>query len=67
DETKGRMYREQMLFAAATGVDCRGFFDKDHILQYLPATAIMERFLESDALARFAPGERYFFGHRIPG
>ena len=66
DDTTGRIYREKMLFEASTGVDCSGFFDKDSTLQYLPATAIMETFLESDDLNRFQPGQRYFFGHPIP-
>jgi hypothetical protein len=66
DDTIDRIYREEMLFEASTGVDCSAFFDKDNILQYLPAAAIMETFLESDAPARFEPGQRYFFGHPIP-
>lgn len=66
DDTRGRIYREKMLFEASTGVDCSAFFDQDNTLQYLPATAIMETFLESDGRKRFQPGQRYFFGHRIP-
>lgn len=65
DDATGRIYREKMLFEASTGVDCSAFFDKDSTLQYLPATAIMETFLESDDLNRFQPGQRYFFGHPI--
>lgn len=65
DDAKGRIYREKMLFEASTGVDCSAFFDRDNTLQYLPATAIIETFLESDALERFQPGQRYFFGHPI--
>lgn len=66
DDTTGRIYREKMLFEASTGVDCSGFFDEDSALQYLPATAIMETFLESHDLNRFQPGQRYFFGHPVP-
>ena len=65
DNSWGRLYREQMLFEASTGVDCSGFYDKEHRLQPLAAAAIMESFLESDQGGRFQPGCRYFFGHLI--
>lgn len=65
DDSKDRIYREKMLFEASTGVDCSAFFDKDNTLQYLPATAIIETFLEREDLDRFQPGQRYFFGNPI--
>lgn len=66
DNSKDRIYREKMLFEATTGINCSAFFDKDNVLQYLPATAIMEMFLESNRFNCFEPGQRYFFGHFIP-
>lgn len=66
DEAVGRIYRERMLFEASTGIDCSDFYDKNGGLQYLQAAAIIENFLESDAVDRFEPGLRYFFGHPIP-
>ena len=52
-------------FEATTGIDCSSFYHERR-LQPLTAAAIIERFLESDRVARFLPGVRYFFGHRIP-
>jgi hypothetical protein len=65
DSGTGRIYREQMLFEASTGIDCRGFYDEENSLQYLSAAAIMEDALSSHAFNRFEPGRRYFFGHPV--
>jgi hypothetical protein len=58
--------RERLIFEAATGTDCRPFFDADLQLQPLAAAAVVEGFLESPDAAKYEPGVRYFFGHRIP-
>lgn len=52
-------------FEASTGINCSNFF-RDGQPQPLTATAVVEDWLDSDAPSRFVPGERYFFGHRIP-
>jgi hypothetical protein len=65
DEEKGRIYRERMTFEAFTGVDCSGFFDDNYAVQYLAGAAVMESFLESDAVKKFERGRRYFFGYPI--
>lgn len=52
-------------FEAATGINCSSFF-KNGEYQPLTAAAMAEIWLESDAPSKFVPGERYFFGHRIP-
>jgi hypothetical protein len=57
--------RDRHRFEAATGVDCRDFFQEGK-LQVLAAAAILEEFLESPAAAMYEDGVRYFFGHRIP-
>ena len=57
---------ERMYFEAATGVDCRDFFDEAHELRPLAAASIVEEFLGSPEAARYEDGVRYFFGHRIP-
>lgn len=67
DNNTGRIYQEKMLFEAFTGMDCRDFYDNEGRLQYLPAAAVMETFLEGDDLDRYKPEQRYFFGHRILG
>lgn len=61
-----RIEWERMLFEGTTGLDCRGFFNEQYILQPLTATAIVEDFLESGEAGNYEPGVRYFFGHRIP-
>lgn len=66
DKTEGRIYRERMIFEASTGMDCSSFYDEEDSLQYLPAAAIMETFLESEECSYYEPGKRYFFGHPIP-
>lgn len=66
DKTEGRIYRERMILEASTGMDCSSFYDEEDSLQYLPASAIMETFLESEEGSRYEPGIRYFFGHPIP-
>jgi hypothetical protein len=57
------MWRE--LFEAATGVDCRPFFNNDDF-QPLTAAAMIEEFLDTAAADEFEEGVRYFFRHRIP-
>jgi hypothetical protein len=51
-------------FEAATGIDCRSWY-RDRTLCPPAAVATLQRFLGTDA-ARFEPGVRYFWGHRIP-
>lgn len=53
-------------FEACTGIDCSDFFEPNGDLKPLTAAARLEAWLESDAPDRFEPGERYFFGHKIP-
>ncbi|MBZ5709306.1 hypothetical protein [Nannocystis pusilla] len=53
-------------FEACTGIDCSDFFETNGDLKPLTAAARLEAWLESDAPDRFEPGERYFFGHKIP-
>lgn len=53
-------------FEACTGIDCSDFFENNGDLKPLTAAARLEAWLESDAPDRFEPGERYFFGHKIP-
>jgi hypothetical protein len=55
-----------MLLEANTGLDCRGFYDRDFMLRPLAAAAIVEDFVESGEANKYLPGVRYFFGHRIP-
>ena len=52
-------------FEACTGIDCSDFYD-DGDFQPLTAAARLEAWLESDQPNKYLPGERYFFGHRIP-
>jgi hypothetical protein len=61
----GRVHRHRLIFEAATGVNCAAFFDSPVKLNSLQATAILETFLDSDDVRKFAPGQRYFFGHPI--
>ncbi len=56
----------RMIFEAHTGVNCAAFYKPLGPLQPLAAAAIVEDYLESGDAARFEPGVRYFFGHRIP-
>lgn len=65
-ERSDRIEWERMLLEATTGLDCRGFFNEQYLLQPLTAGAIVETFLESGEAAKYQPGVRYFFGHRIP-
>lgn len=60
-----RIDRARVLFEASTGTDCTRFYDDENTLQVSIAIPIVERFLKRDDLARFAPGQRYFFGHAI--
>lgn len=53
-------------FEACTGIDCSDFFAPNGDLKPLTAAARLEAWLESDAPDRFEPGERYFFGRKIP-
>lgn len=52
-------------FEASTGIDCTDFYH-DTDFQPLTAAAKLEAWLSSQEPARFALGERYFFGYRIP-
>ena len=52
-------------FEASTGINCSDFY-KQGDFQPLTAAARLEAWLESGAPDRFEPGERYFFGHKIP-
>ncbi|MER8823028.1 hypothetical protein NKI56_21830 [Mesorhizobium sp. M0622] len=61
----GRLYRERLLFEATTGVNCSGFFNEEADLNPLQAAGILETFLESNDVHKFASGQRYFFGHPI--
>jgi hypothetical protein len=61
-----RIEWERMVLEATTGVSCRAFFNSEGRLQPLAAVAVIEEFLDSRDAARFAPGVRYFFGHRVP-
>jgi hypothetical protein len=66
DARTERFYRGRLVFEAATGVNCTGFFDDKFRLDRLAAMGILEEFLESEQLNRFIPGKRYFFGQPIP-
>jgi hypothetical protein len=57
--------RDRHRFEAATGIDCRNFF-QGYSLKVLAATAIVEEFIESRESEKYEEGVRYFFGHRIP-
>lgn len=63
-ETMMQPYLRQR-FEACTGIDCSDFYE-DTDLKPLTAAARLEAWLDSDAPNRFEPGERYFFGHKIP-
>lgn len=52
-------------FEPATGIDCSPIFAGAQA-SALEAAAVAETFLESGAAGGFSPGERYFFGHRVP-
>jgi hypothetical protein len=56
--------RERHYFEAATGLDCRSFFE-GAALRPLSAIATVEDFLEGADAPRYEAGVRYFFGHRI--
>ncbi|PRQ09164.1 hypothetical protein [Enhygromyxa salina] len=55
-------------FEPMTGIDCTAFLTNTNSDEWtpLPAAAIAEDFLASEASEGFADGVRYFFGHRIP-
>lgn len=55
---------ERKRFEAATGIDCCAFYE-DGDLQPLRAAAILEEFLDSESVAHYRPGQRYFFGHPL--
>lgn len=52
-------------FEASTGIECSAFFHEE-VFRPLAAAAILEEFFEGPEAAKFEPGVRYFFGHRIP-
>ena len=66
EATAGRIGHGLRCFRAMTGLDCRDVYTKEGTLQRLTAAAFIEDWLESSEAERFAPGGRYFFGHRIP-
>lgn len=53
-------------FEAYTGINCGGFFDFDGDPDLVRMAAVLEDFLESGTMVRYAPGRRHFFGHLIP-
>lgn len=59
-----RFSRGRLVFEAATGVNCSGFFDDLGRLNRLEAIGVLEDFLDGDH-PEFVPGQRYFFGHPI--
>jgi hypothetical protein len=58
-------FDQRRRFEAATGINCSAFYKKKR-LQHLRAAAMLEEFIQSQAYARYRPGQRYFFGHAIP-
>ena len=52
-------------FEASTGIDCSDFYRNSDSCA-LTIAARLEAWLEGPDAPRFVPGERYFFGHRIP-
>ncbi len=64
--TAGSCIPYRHKFEASTGVDCTDFFDETFRPQPLEIGAALEEFLLSEPEAKFKPGIRYFFGHRIP-
>lgn len=52
-------------FEPAVARDCSSMFNGSSV-STLTAAAIAEDFLDSEDAARYEPGVRYFFGHRIP-
>jgi hypothetical protein len=61
-----RVLRERLILEASAGIDCTAFFAEDRQLISVAGIAVIEDFLESDAVQRFSPGRRYFFGHPVP-
>jgi hypothetical protein len=59
------IYDLRHRFEAFTGLDCRPMLHALR-LQPLAIATIVESFLQSSAAAKFEPGRRYFWGHRIP-
>jgi len=56
--------RDRHRFEAATGVDCRDFFQEGN-LRVSAAAAIVENYLKSPEAEKYENGIRYFFVHRI--
>ena len=61
-----RFFRGRMIFEAATGTDCSGFFDELGRLKRIQASAILESFFDREDLNKYQNGQRYFFDHPIP-
>ena len=62
-----RLHHAALQLEASTGLRAWECFAGSGQVDRARLAAIILRFLDSDAPARFAPGTRYFFGHRIPG
>lgn len=54
------------LFEAMTGQSCVGVFDEHVTVDPYYAINVVNRFQETGEVAYFVPGQRYFFGHKLP-
>ncbi|RUX94411.1 MULTISPECIES: hypothetical protein [Mesorhizobium] len=61
-----RFFRGKMIFEAATGTDCSGFFDELGRLRRIQASAVLEGFFDREDLNKYQVGQRYFFNYPIP-
>jgi hypothetical protein len=62
----GWVFREALVFGAATGADCTPFWSPRRALRRIDAMAVVETILDGSDLARYEIGRRYFFGHPVP-
>jgi hypothetical protein len=53
-------------FETYTGVDCSRFYDSKGSFMPLNAAAALEKYAAREPRVDFQPGQRYFFGHRVP-
>jgi hypothetical protein len=53
-------------FETYTGVDCSRFYDSKGSFMPLNAAAALEKYVAREPRVEFEPGQRYFFGHRVP-
>jgi hypothetical protein len=53
-------------FETYTGVDCSRFYDAKGSFMPLNAAAELEKYAARQPRVEFQPGQRYFFGHRVP-